>query len=83
MASYVASLKLCRLAQAKTAKAEETATSRAAPTLRLLTERETAALVLVVEDELEAVSWMLEGICPSTRIYEFDLSGGVDWNTNQ
>jgi len=53
------------------AKAEETAISTATPTLRLLTESEAAPPVEPVE--LEAVSWMVEGICPSAQIHEFNV----------
>lgn len=53
----------------------------ATPTLRLLTERETAALELDVE--LEAVSWMLEGICPSAQLHEFVLVEETSQNTNR
>ena len=31
-----------------------------------------------VEVELEAVSWMLEGICPSTQIDEYNLEEGAN-----
>ena len=54
------------------AKAEETAISMATPTLRLLTEREAAPPVELVV-ELVAVSWMVDGICPSVPIHEFIL----------
>lgn len=60
--------------QANMTKAEETANSMAIPTLRLLTESEAASLVEPVElVELEAVSWMVEGICPSAHIREFNV----------
>lgn len=52
----------------------------ATPTLRLLTERETAPLVDV---ELAAASWMLEGICPSAQIHEFILVEGINQKTNR
>lgn len=47
----------------------------ATPTLRLLMERGAAP---PVEVELEAVSWMLEGICPSTQIDEYNLEEGAN-----
>jgi hypothetical protein len=53
----------------------------ATPTLRLLTEREAAPPVELVE--LEAVSWMLEGICPSAQIHEYTLAKETDQNTNR
>ena len=51
------------------------------PRLRLLAERDAAPPVEVVE--LEAVSWMLEGICPSAQSDEFILVKATNENTNR